>query len=154
MKKYYNKYQPQDSTFVARDNTTLKRDINIIRIFFVTTLFLTSTAPLSLSCAGTRMGEEHNTEINSRPPFKGNPIKRFCTNERGMNGKIYYVVKNLISIVHLKNFLVIKDYVLLYKIGKLMYVCMIWDKEYSLKIAHNKMHIIQTLNIFVFKKNI
>ena len=51
-----------------------KYSINNIRNYFVQPLLLTSTAPLSLSCAGTRMGEEHNTEINSRPPFKGNPI--------------------------------------------------------------------------------
>ena len=63
--------------------------------YFLQPLFLTSTAPLSLSFAGRRIGEEHNTEINSRPPFKGNPIMRFCTNERGRNGKIYYIVKNL-----------------------------------------------------------
>ena len=70
-------------------------DMTNIRNDFVQPLFLTSTAPLSLSCAGTRIGEEHNTEINSRPPFKGNPIMRFCTNEKGRNGEIYYVVKNL-----------------------------------------------------------
>ena len=63
--------------------------------YFLQPLFLTYTAPLSLSCAGTRIGEEHNTEINSRPPFKGNPIMRFCTNEKGRNGKIYYIVKNI-----------------------------------------------------------